>query len=650
MFWFLLPQVLTCLEAFLSELPTPATVARPGETHNSIPTGSDAVSTLLSKPVLQKVRVSTSLLDHADNGATPTHRQAHMRPTNAVLSEVFADIAPSNVSEDVVEATSICTYKIHQKNPKLMQVAATPNSAARGGLKIDGEQLLENGSGPRLELRSVRHGQRLIEPRQDDSYHSSVLGGFSQPSPTSSASAPLSSSVCPAGNGTAYKSESGITYQIICNVDYPGHDFPFKKVETFEACLQKCDAFNYINHKVVCIAALFVPSRQNNDDDCYLKSAIPNSISSPFTIQGAVRLSAIYGSSASTALPSTVKQSSSSISSASSTTLSTTTKTSPLVAASASASSTNSKPKVTWASGKDVITPKIASSQLHGPTKNIPSKQYIDKANPKGLTLDKDLLTKGVNGDLSTEYDLSPQTGILSVNTSTQSKLESLDGTPHISRDGGQGGIINGQHLFIFCDTGSYTKATSSSDGDFLGFVSSSVAIDVGLNGLDSQPLNLQDGIGQWDDKAGRLRGFAPLTEGEQAYNQAVQGDGQRYAVWPESPIISLNAKTGILYAPIIYDDVNRDTGATKFTYTGSTLLTITADNKAGPIAERTVLKIFDQDEVEWGCSGGIRSWGSSGIGGDDGLVYLFGNIKGGILLARTSAADIADKSSVSQI
>ena len=266
------------------------------------------------------------------------------------------------------------------------------------------------------------------------------------------------------------------------------------------------------------------------------------------------------------------------------------------------------------------------------------------------MDLDNGLLTKGVNSDLTTNYDLSPQTGILSVNTSTESKIASLDGTPHLSRDGGQGGIINGQHLFIFCDTGSYTKATSSSDGKFLGFVSSSVAVDVGLNGLDGQPLHLQDGIGQWDDKAGRLRGFAPLTEGEQAYNQAVQGDGQRYAVWPESPLISLNAKTGILYAPIVYDDVNRATGATKFTYTGATLLTITADNEAGPIAERTVLKIFEQDEIEWGCSGGIRSWGSSGIGGDDGSVYLFGKINGGILLARTSAANIADKSSVSQI
>ena len=142
---------------------------------------------------------------------------------------------------------------------------------------------------------------------------------------------------------------------------------------------------------------------------------------------------------------------------------------------------------------------------------------------------------------------------------------------------------------------------------------------------------------------------LAPLTQGEQAYNQALQGNGQRYAVWPESSIIPLDATTGILYAPIVYDNVNRATKAAVFTYTGATLLTITAGGRGGPVAERTVEKIFDQDEVEWGCAGGIRSWGSSGIGGDDGSVYIFGNIAGGILAGRTSPANIGDRGSVSQ-
>lgn len=208
--------------------------------------------------------------------------------------------------------------------------------------------------------------------------------------------------------------------------------------------------------------------------------------------------------------------------------------------------------------------------------------------------------------------------------------------------------MVNGQHLFIFCDTGSYSTTTSPTNGNFLGFVSSSVATDVDMKGLTGGALNLQDGIGEWSDNAGRMRGFAPLTEGEMAYNQAMQGQGQRYAVWPEADIIPLDATTGIMYAPIVYDNVNELTKAAVFTYTGSTLLTITAGGKGGPVAQRTVEKIFQKDEIEWGCSGGVRSWGPSGIGGDDGNVYLFGNVQGGILLARVSPAHVADRNSVS--
>ena len=266
---------------------------------------------------------------------------------------------------------------------------------------------------------------------------------------------------------------------------------------------------------------------------------------------------------------------------------------------------------------------------------------------PKGVTLANSLLTVGVNGDLSTGYGISAQTGVLDVNITTQPLLSSISGTPHLSRDGGVGGMINGQHLFIFCDTGTYTTTTANSNGNFLGFVSSSVAVDVGMNGLSGQALNLQDGIGEFSDGAGRMRGFAPLTDGEQAYNQAMQGQGQRYAIWPESPVVPIDSTSGILIAPIVYDNVNRDTKQAVFTYTGNTLLTITAGGKGGPIAERTVEKMFDQDEVEWGCSGGIRSWGPSGIGGDDGSVYIFGGTQGGILIGRVPPAKVADRNSV---
>ena len=467
----------------------------------------------------------------------------------------------------------------------------------------------------------------ILAPRQDDGYQSFVLGGYSNPTSTTSSTTPSATgtSVCPAGNGTIYTSDAGIVYQIVCDIDYPDNDYPFEMVDSFAGCVQKCDAYNYNAHHVKCVAALFIASRGEYANDCYLKSSTNRPTPSSLKIQGALRIG--YASSSATAKSPSIVTSSS--------------------AAAATSAPSISSSEVTYSLGDSVIAPKVAGSHLQGPSRNVPSSQYLDIKAPKGTTLAKTLLKTGVNDDLSTSYTISPDTGALEVNTSTQSYLKSLTDKPHLSRDGGKGGVLNGEHLFIFCDTGSYTPPSSTVDGDFLGFVSSSVAIDVGMNGLGGKALELQDGIGGWSDSDGRMRGFAPLTSGELAYNLALQGNGQRYAIWPESSIIPLDATTGIIYAPIVYDNVNMATKAAVFTYTGSTLLTITAGGKGGPIAERSVNKIFYQDEVEWGCAGGLRSWGASGIGGDDGKVYLFGNVAGGLLVGRTSPATVGDRDSV---
>lgn len=563
----------------------------------------------------------------------------------------------------------------------------------------------QNRRRARYQKRSLEedHSSKVIAPRQDGGYQSFVLGGFASPTSTSSAapdggyqsfvlsgfSSPTStfsaaaasssapSSVCPAGNGTTYTSAAGINYRIICNVDYTDNDYPFQEVKTFAGCVQKCDAYNYDNHNFGCQAALFVPSRTGDSDDCYLKWSIAHPVAATLQIQGAIRLGYATNPSSSPAAGSSAPTASGTTSSSISIFTSTAavsgtgyggtsmsskkaTSASPPAAATSSASSTSStaaaatssaavasSPGVTYASGDSIIAPKVAGTNLQGPTQNTPTTQYLDIESPAGITLASSLLTVGVNGDLTTGYELSLNTGVLEVNITTQSYLSPLTDNPHLSRDGGKGGMVNGQHLFIFCDTGSYSTTTSTTNGNFLGFVSSSVAIDVGMNGLNGKPLTLQDGIGEWSDNVGRQRGFAPLTEGEFAYNEAVQGNGQRYAVWPEASIIPLDATTGIIYAPIVYDNVNEVTKAAVFTYTGSTLLTITAGGKGGPVAERTVAKVFDQDEVEWGCVAGLRSWGPSGIGGNDGNVYLFGNVAGGLLLARVPAADVGDRNSV---
>ena len=482
---------------------------------------------------------------------------------------------------------------------------------------------------PALDASRSHPDIKLLAPRQDDGYQSFVLGGFSNPTSTASSAIPSATdtSVCPTGNGTTYTSDAGIVYQIICNTDFPDDDYPFQLVDSFAGCVQKCDAYNYNAHHVNCVAALFIPSRNEYANDCYLKSSIDDPTPSTMQIQGAIRIG--YAPSSAVASPSS------------------TAAISPSSAAATTSASSVSSFEVTYASGDSIIAPKIAGSHLHGSSQNAPSSQYLDIEAPKGIALGKTLLTTGVNGDLSTDYAISPETGALEVNTSTQSYLRPLTDTPHLSRDGGKGGMLNGEHLFIFCDTGSYSPPSSIVDGNFLGFVSSSVAIDVGMNGLSGKALRLQDGIGEWSDNVGRMRGFAPLTSGELAYNEALQGNGQRYAIWPESSIIPLDATTGIIYAPIVYDDVNMATKAAVFTYTGSTLLTITTAGKGGPVAERGVKKMFHQDEVEWGCAGGLRSWGASGIGGDDGQVYLFGNVAGGLLVARTSPSAIDDRDSV---
>ena len=471
----------------------------------------------------------------------------------------------------------------------------------------------------------------------DGGYQSFVLSFPSAISTSVAATATL----CPADNGTGYTSDAKIDYTVVCGTDYKDGIQPFYLTGSFVGCVQKCDAYNYDHGGVKCIAAIFVPSRTLDQDDCYLKSSINHPVASNGKIEGAVR-KGFASSSTSTSLSSQTATSSATSSSSQ-----TSSRSSSVTNTSSSSSSTASNVGIVYATGSAVIAPAVASSHLQGPSQNQPSTQYINMQSGTTITLASSLLVPGVNGDLSTGYDLSSETGVLQVNISTQSMLSPLKGTPHLSRDGGRGGYVNGQHLFIFCDTGSYTAPLSGSNGNFLAFVSSSAAVDVGMNGLSGKALHLQDGIGEWSDDVGRMRGFAPLTEGEFAYNQAMQGNGQRYAIWPESALIPLDAETSLMYAPIVYDNVNMATKAAVFTYTGNTLLTVTAGGQGGPVAQRAVDKLFDQDEIEFGCSGGIRSWGPSGVGGADGKVYVFGITSGGVLLGRTSPGSVADRSSV---
>lgn len=449
--------------------------------------------------------------------------------------------------------------------------------------------------------------------------------------------------ICPLQDKTIFNSRGSKTYQVVCDMDFPDNDYPFLFVQSFEECVDACDALNVKGNADKCVAALFVPSRLNGADDCYLKSSVDHPTPAHLPIQGVILVKVAQppqpvATSGTSSLQGDLTSASLGVIQPSTTD---------------SSKISSSKPaswglEIKYASAKSVIIPAVVGAKLHGPSQNTPSKQYLEVKSPELITLDDDMLVVGVNNDISTHYALSLDTGVLEVNDSSRAFLAPLKNTPHLSRDGGQGGYLNGQHLFIFSDTGSYSTTTATVDGDFLGFVSSSVSIDVGMNGVESKPLNLKDGMGQWSDDVGRMRGFAPLTQGEQSYNLVMQGKGQRYAIWPESSIIPLANETALLYAPIVYTNVNHETKKAVFTYTGSTLLSITAGGMGGPVAQRTVDRIFEQDEIEWGCSGGIRSWGPSGVGGSDGKVYVFGNTHGGMLLSRTSVDAVANRDSVS--
>ncbi|KAI9733284.1 MAG: hypothetical protein M1834_003368 [Cirrosporium novae-zelandiae] len=283
-------------------------------------------------------------------------------------------------------------------------------------------------------------------------------------------------------NGTIYVTPDGQSYKISCGIDYPGRDLIlFILASTFDDCIGHCDFCNLGENNQECIGAYSL-------DD-------PTAFDAGVEIDVAILLNNL------TTMPS----------SNSAVTTSTFTLSSHLEPSSVEISKTiTSSSSSSQQSVSSIIIPSVPGFTLFDPSINIPSTQYIDWKLPPLITLDIDLLVAGINGSLSTDYSMAFNTGILNVNESTKPMLTNLVETPHLSRDGGKGGYLGGQHLFIFCDTGSYTMTTPARNGDFLGFVSSSVAIDIGLNGINKQPLSLQDRIGQWGDDQGRTRGSAP--------------------------------------------------------------------------------------------------------------------------------------------
>ncbi|KAL9617084.1 MAG: hypothetical protein Q9160_008114 [Pyrenula sp. 1 TL-2023] len=307
--------------------------------------------------------------------------------------------------------------------------------------------------------------------------------------------------------------------------------------------------------------------------------------------------------------------------------------------------STISNDQVTYGSGGSIIRPTNVSIKFLGPSIFEPSTKWVNHTFPAPINIHGTFSTTTIDTTLVTRYGLATDTGTLISNKAYSASLSPLSVTPHLSRDCGKGGYLGGQHLFIFCDTASFTSANLTENSEFVGLVSSSVAIDANMNGLIGQPLILEDGVGQWSDDVGRLRGFAPMTTGEEAFNKQMAGNGYRYAIWPQSSLIPVDKDSAVVYANLVYDMVDMSTQSANFTYFGNTLLRITAGDTFGPNANREAKLLFNKDELAWGSVAGLRSWGTSGMGGTDGKVYLFAKADQGVLVGRCDPSHLVDRS-----
>jgi len=62
-----------------------------------------------------------------------------------------------------------------------------------------------------------------------------------------------------------------------------------------------------------------------------------------------------------------------------------------------------------------------------------------------------------------------------------------------MSRDTGKGGYLNGSKIFLFSDTENFFNTTSSQEGEWVGFVSNTAAVDWGYGPSNGYPLTLRD-------------------------------------------------------------------------------------------------------------------------------------------------------------
>lgn len=435
--------------------------------------------------------------------------------------------------------------------------------------------------------------------------------------------------LCNAINGTNFSTGSN-TWTALCDTDFTGQDiYPFIRARDYVECMNHCESYNQENNAYICQGFVWAPDRSTLENDCYLKSGLNDPVY-PATLHlvGAslwptpAPTPAKQAVSASTTSPSTISEISSEI---------------PSPQESLSVQDVHAE--------KQGKIPVVTKSMFLGTSVDENPSQYVSHVPAKPQQLAADVLVAGINVDLITGYPLAADTGSWTSSEVTTNVLSNMKVVPRISRDGGRGGKINGTNFFVFCDTSTYGQEKDPILGYLNGFVSSSIAVDETLNGLNGKPLHLVNSIGQWQDDVGRMRGWVPMTTGEEAFNIAISGQGYRYAVWPNSSPTSLNSTHAVMYAPLVYLEVDmQDQSSPRYTSLGNTLLLISVDPTYGPHADRLYNQFFTRPEVDWGSLGGIRAWSSAGPGSPGGDIYLFGEAEQGILLGKVAAQDFEDR------
>ena len=445
---------------------------------------------------------------------------------------------------------------------------------------------------------------------------------------------------CAEANGTELAGTNSL-WTMFCDTDFFGQDiYPFLLAKSFENCLKYCEAYNDAHGEGKCVGFVHAPGRSNLENDCYLKNSLKN-VTYPATLHliGASLLPTTTTSTIMFPIPP----------SASPPAATTTTTGSIVTLPQISAEATNPTSSDEGPTGQGSVVqgrvPSVTNSTYLGTSVDEVASEYVRHAPARPQQLAGNMLEVGININLITDYPLASDTGTWTGDDSSTYELAEMTVTPRLSRDGGRGGNINGTNVFVFCDTSTYGKDRDPMLGYLNGFVSSSVAVDESMNALNGKSLNLNNSLGQWQDDVGRMRGWVPMTIGEEAFNTAISGQGYRYAVWPNSSPISLNNTHALIYAPLVYLEVDmQDQSSPRYTSLGNTLLLISIDPIYGPHADRLENQFFKQDEVNWGSLGGIRAWSSKDQDSLDGDIYVFGQADGGILLGKVAAQKYDDR------